>query len=128
MVFETTRLQLYPMIYPRQDKCEGRHTIQKRKSGYKRRQPRYTDAQRRVMGMTNNNTRWNAYCTTQTRTSTNNRRRNTNTDQENPNKRTRSNKTIKEKEQTNIERRWNCLHRWQDLCAKKQTTLRQNTQ
>ena len=34
-----------------------------------------------------------------------------NTDQENPNKRIRSNKTVGEKGQTNMERRWNCLHR-----------------
>jgi len=97
MVLETTRLQLYPTTHPRKNKHESRHAIQKRESGYKRRQLRHTDAQRRVMDMTNNNLRWNVYCTTQTRTSTSNRRRNTRTNQKNPNKRTRSNKTVGEK-------------------------------
>ena len=72
--------------------------------------------------------RGNTYHTIQTRTSTSNGRRNTRTNQENPNKRTRSNKTIGEKRRTIMGRKWNCLHRWQDLCSKKQTTSRWNTQ
>jgi len=74
--------------------------------------------------MMNNKPRWNTYCTTQTRTFTSNRKKNTRTNQKNPNKRTRSNKIIGEKRRTIIGRKWNCLHRWQDLCPKKQTTLR----
>jgi len=46
----------------------------------------------------NDNTRRNAYCTTQTKTFTSSRRRNTNTDQENTNKRTKSNKTVEKKD------------------------------
>ena len=65
--------------------------------GHKRRQPGYPDAQRKVMDMTNNKSRWNVYHTTQTRTSTSNGRRNTRMNQENPNKGTRSNKTVEEK-------------------------------
>jgi len=95
IVSETTRLRLYPITYSRKDKYESRHIVQKRESGYKRRQPRYPDAQRRVMDMTNNKSRWNIYRTTQKRTSTSNGRRNTRTNQENPNKRTRSNKNGK---------------------------------
>ena len=127
IVSETTRLRLYPITYPRKDKYESRHIVQKRESGYERRQPRYPDAQRRVMDMTNNKSRWNIYRTTQKRTSTSNGRRNTRTNQENPNKRTRSNKTVGEKKQTIMGRKQNCLYRWQDLCPKKQTTLRQDT-
>jgi len=116
------------MTYPRKDKYESRHIVKKGESGYKRRQSRHTDAQRKVMNMTNNKSRWNTYHTTQTRTSTNKRRRNTRTNQENPNKGTRSNKTVGEKRQTIMKRKQNCLHKWQDLCSKKQTTLRGNTQ
>ena len=124
MVSETTRLQLYPMAYSREDKYESRHIVQKRESEYKRKQSRYTDAQRRVMDITNNNSRWNTYCTTQARTSTSKGKRNRRKNQENPNKRTRSNKTVEKKGWTNIGRKWNCLHRWQDLCTKKQITSR----
>jgi len=67
--------------------------------------------QRRVVGTTNNKSRWNAYYTTQTRTSTSNGRRNTRIDQENPNKGTRSNKTIGEKRQTIIGKKQNRLYR-----------------
>jgi len=81
-----------------------------------------------VMDTINNKSRWNTYRTTQTRTSTNNRKRNTRTNQENPNKRTRSNKTIRKKRRAIMERKRNCLHRWQDLRPKKQTTSGQNTQ
>jgi len=63
------------------------------------------------MSTINNNSRWNIYYTTQTRTPTSNRRTNTRMNQKSPNKRTRSNKTVGEKEWTNIERKWNCLHR-----------------
>ena len=80
------------------------------------------------MGTTNNNSRQNTYRTTQTRTSTNKRRRNRRMNQENPNKGTRNNKTTGEKRQTIMGRKWNYLYRWQDLCLKKQTTLRRNTQ
>jgi len=48
--------------------------------------------------------------------------------QENPNKRTKSNKTVEKKRWTIMGRKWNCLYKWQDLCPKKQATLRQNTQ
>jgi len=44
--------------------------------------------------------------------------------QVNPNKGTRSNKTVGEKRWTNMGRKRNHLHRWQDLCSKKQTTSR----
>jgi len=71
------------------------------------------------MDITNNNSRWNTYCTTQARTSTSKGKRNRRKNQENPNKRTRSNKTVEKKGWTNIGRKWNCLHRWQDLCTKK---------
>ena len=87
MVSETIRLQLYPITYPRKDKYESRYIVKKRESEYKRKQPRHPDAQRRVMNMTNNKSRWNAYCITQKRTSISNGRRNTRTNQENPNKR-----------------------------------------
>ena len=123
MVSKTARLRLYPMTYSREDKYESRHTIQKRESGNKRKQPRYPDAQKRVMDMINKS-RWNTYCTAQTRTSTSNGRRNTRTNQENPNKGTRSNKTVGEKRWTIIGRKQNHLHRWQELCSKKQTTSR----
>jgi len=97
MVSETTRLRLYPMTYPRKNKYKSRHIVQKGESEYKKRQSRHTDAQRRVMNMTSNKSRWNTYHTTQTRTSTNKRRRNTRTNQENPNKGTKSNKIVGEK-------------------------------
>ena len=45
-------------------------------------------------------------------------------DQKYSNKRKESNKTTQKTGQTNIGRRWNYLYRWQDLCAKKQTTSR----
>ena len=124
MVPETARLRLYSMTYSREDKYESRHIIQKKESGHERKQPGYSNAQRRVMDMTNNKSRQNAYHTTQTRTSTSNGRRNTRMNQENPNKGTRSNKTVGEKRQTNMGKKWNHLHRQQDLCSKKQTTLR----
>jgi len=76
MVSEITRLRLYPTTYPRKDKYESRHIVQKRESRHERRQPRHPDAQRRVIGITNNKSRWNIYCTTQKRTSTSNGRRN----------------------------------------------------
>jgi len=85
------------MTYPRKDKYKSRYIVQKRESGYKRRQSRHTDAQKRVMDTMNNKSRWNTYHTTQTRTFTNKRRKNTRMNQENPNKGTRSNKTVGEK-------------------------------
>jgi len=45
------------MTYPRKDKYESKHIVKKRESGHKRKQPRYPNAQRRVMGMTNNKPR-----------------------------------------------------------------------
>ena len=128
MVSETTRLRLYPMTYPRKDKYRSRHIIQKKENRHEKRQPRYPDAQRRVMGMMNNKLRWNIHCTTQTKTSTSSGKRNTRMNQKNPNKETRSNKTVGKKRQTIMGRKWNYVHRWQDLCPKKQATLRQNTQ
>ena len=86
------------MTYPKKDKYKSRHIVQKGESKHERRQPRYPDAQRRVISTMNNKPRWNAYCTTQKRTSINNRRRNTGTNQENLNKETRSNKTVEEKD------------------------------
>ena len=120
--------RVVPLQYPRKDKYESRHIVQKRESGHKRRQPRHLDAQRRVMDTMNNKLRWNTYHTTQTRTSTSSRKRNTRTNQKNPNKETRSNKTVGKKRQTIMGRKQNHLHKWQDLCPKKQVTLRQNTQ
>ena len=70
------------------------------------------------MDITNNKSRQNTYHTTQTRTSPSNGKKNMRMDQK------RGNKTTKKKEQTNMRRRWNYLHRQQDLCSKKQTTLR----
>ena len=93
------------MKYPRKDKYESRHIVQKGESRYKRRQSRHTDAQKRVIDTTNNNSRWNTYHTTQARTSTNKRRRNRRMNQKNPNKGTRSNKTTGEKRWTIIERK-----------------------
>jgi len=57
MVFETTRLQLYPTTYPRKNKYESRHIVKKGESRYKRRQSRHTDAQKRVMDTINNKPR-----------------------------------------------------------------------
>jgi len=64
MVSETTRLRLYPTTYPRKDKYKSRHIVQKGESRHERRQSRYPDAQRRVIGTINNKPRWNIYYTT----------------------------------------------------------------
>ena len=107
------------MTYPRKDKYKSRHIVKKGENGYKRRQSRHKDAQRRVMDTTNNNSRQNIYRTTQARTFTNKGKRNRRMNQENPNKR-----TTREKRWTIMRRKWNCLYRQQDLCSKKQTTSR----
>ena len=95
MVSETTRLRLYPMTYPRKDKYKSRYIVQKRESGYKRRQSRHTDAQRRVMDITNNKSRQNTYHTTQTRTSPSNGKKNMRMDQKRGNKTTKKKRTDK---------------------------------
>ena len=72
---------------------------------YQKEQPKYINAQERVMDMKNDNSRQNTHCTTQIKTFTNNKRKNTNMNQEDTNKRKRNNKNIGKKRWTSIERK-----------------------
>jgi len=76
------------------------------------------------MDTKDNNSRQNTHCTAQTGTSTNRRRKNIDTNQKDKNKRKESNKRIGKTRWTSMGKRQNHLYEWQNLCTKKQTTLR----
>ena len=63
MIFRTTRLQLYTMLYTRKDKYKSQHTIKKEKSRYKRKQPGYTITKRRTIDIKNINLTRDFYIT-----------------------------------------------------------------